>query len=304
MKLAKFEESFNEEKRRCSDQLQEREKEYQKFQGQLKFKFEKERASLNKQVQEKEKDILDCSLRVQELEKEIQKWKNTARALKNGKKDKEQQALNALKMLEETENTYKEKLQRERQALKSQCEKLNQQLKDKNAELFNLHQKVVDELQRSEERLRFANQEDSKLEEMKLQMENRMPSLNEDLEREKKLLDSKIKTLTLSTEMRCHSAIEDLKTEFGVEKRRIYGFFANAFRQFFDSTKQLGEESFKDLVSQVKLEMDRLIRQENSIQRLLKITQYESVEDSVAKLLLSLYRPSKHYLIFVQCQNM
>lgn len=192
MRITQMEESINEEKRKCAEHIQEREKEYQNYHEQLKARFEKEKSNFSKLLQEKEKESLDHNTRNQDLLKELQKWKNTAHILKNGKKDKEQQAINAMKQLDETENSYKEKLQREKLALKSQYEKLNQQLKDKNAELFNLHQKILDELQSNEEKLRTVTQEKAKLDAINQTLEAKMASLNEDLEREKKLQDSKI----------------------------------------------------------------------------------------------------------------
>ena len=123
----------------------------------------------------------------------------------------------------------------------------------------------------------------SQLESEKVHLESKIASQKDEIEREKRLSETKLKTLTITTDLKLRDAIDDAKSKLDSEKRAIYHFGAELFKQFFDPRRQLTDESYRTLLLSAKNELSRMQKQEVRIRRILGAGAGESAESALAR---------------------
>ena len=95
-----------------------------------------------------------------------------------------------------------------------------------------------------------------------------------------------MKATEISITTKAQIDIEIIKTSFSNEKRKLYAFFANNFNYLFDPTQKLTDDNFKKFVIKCSDEMQLLMKQEQSIRRLLGINQGENIEKAISSILV------------------
>ncbi|KAK8889267.1 hypothetical protein M9Y10_034013 [Tritrichomonas musculus] len=246
----------------------------------------------SQELNTKEKLISDMKQKIQQTDKELIQWKRTAELLKKSKVEKDNQILEITTKIQDAERARQKKAASEKASLKAQYEQLMSHAKEKNEDL----RKLVLKSSRALEELQAKNKElmasCTQLSIEKQQNLAKIDCLKEEFEREHRLMDTKLRASALSNELQTQNAIEQIKSQNDYEKRNIFGFIATTFRQFFNASEILSENSFKPLIEKVQSELLRLYKQEASLRKMLGITKNESIEDHISKLLLDYYHSS------------
>lgn len=261
------------------------------FLKQMRDEYEKEKVELLSVIEEKTIRIEGYCKQLVKLEKEASQWKRTAEALKKQKKEKDKELAEIKSQFEEEDNDWKEKIQNEKIIMSQQFNNIIAELKSKNKEYRALLNKTSEALNDSDEKIKILTARLAEAENTNQQNLLKLASQKDEIEREKQLIDTKIKASQLSNEMKCQSMLEKERSNQEMEKRKLFGFVAKSFHQFFDGRKQLNDECFKILIKNASDEIERLMSEDAATRRLLGISPSESIQDSVAKLLLTLYKP-------------
>ena len=81
---------------------------------------------------------------------------------------------------------------------------------------------------------------------------NELQALKEQCERDKKLAESSLKTAVLNAENNFNSRLDEQKTTFENDKRRLYAYVADSFKQFFNPHENIDERTFKSTINRAK----------------------------------------------------
>ena len=242
------------------------------------------------QIEEKDEYLRKATKKIEKLEKELSQWKRTSEIMKNAKSEKDMQYLALATKMEENS----QELQREREEaineLKTEYEKLINEIKQKNKNLKLLIDQTNDSLNTATTQNRTISKENAILIAENQQLKTELDSLQDEHRREKQLTDAKIKAVDLSNETQRLLDIENVRAKFDEEKRSLFEFVALNFHHLFDANEELSNETFKILIEKASRELQKYIRQEATIRRLLGIKQNETPEEAISKLLLSMYQ--------------
>ena len=132
-------------------------------------------------------------------------------------------------------------------------------IQDKDKEI----QQYSDQLNKLKDSYKIINDAKRKLErDMKI-AQSRIETSRQELEREKHITEMKISNITTSAQLKHSSDIDELKSNFENQKRQIYLFVADQFRQFYDPREQINDDSFKDIIKSVKDKIESLYNTQN-----------------------------------------
>ena len=235
----------------------------------------------DEKIQQKDNQIKEMKDKINQLELESAQWKQTAIYLSNIKVDNEQQ----IHKLEEKLEKKKSNQNQEPQKLAQYIQTI-EQFKLQNNELRNM----LDKITKSASDYEVKNNEiKERINELSLEnqrLKSRIDLQTDEIEREKQILNSKMKATEISITTKAQIDTEIIKTSFSNEKRKLYAFFANNFNYLFDPTQKLTDDNFKKFVIKCSDEMQLLMKQEQSIRRLLGINQGENIEKAISSILV------------------
>lgn len=274
------------------DHINEINMEKDAFLKQMRDEYEKEKTELLSIIDNKTKKIEVYCRQLVKLEKEASQWKRATEEIKKQKKERERELDQMQKQAKDDENEWKQRIEREKADLTTQFNSLINELKSKNKELRTLLKNAGTALNESQDKIKDLSLKLAESETNGQQNEVKLNALKDEIEREKQLNDTKLKAAAMSHEMKSQKIVEEERNQQIKDKRKLFGFVAKSFRQYFDGSQQLNDDSFKSLINQVSDDVERMTSQEAALRRLLGIGQSESIQDSVAKLLLSGYRSS------------
>jgi chromosome segregation ATPase len=110
--------------------------------------------------------------------------------------------------------------------------------------------------------------------------------LTEQAEREKRLHEAALRAASLNLEAGFEQRSLEAKSRSEGEKRSLFAFVAEQFRQFCDVSQNLNEGNFRDLVIRVKQEFASLLEMEVALRRLTNTTQNQSVQEAVEQIVI------------------
>lgn len=275
------------------NQLNELKNEHESNLSKLRSKYETERINSSAELTKRDEIIDRLKTQIVSLESEIDTWRRNYDLILSTKEEKDRQISNLLEQLELSDKEYRDRADFEREKLKEQYDMFVNGLKNKNTELVGAHEAASALLQEANNRNKEISERFSSLQRAYDDLKYKTTISNEEVERERKFIEMKNRYELLRQETRYQSVIDDLKASFTIEKRKIISYIAQNFRQYFDAKHELEEESFKIIVTKAREELDRLLNQETSIRHLLGLTSKASIEDAVAKLILSMYQTDK-----------
>lgn len=106
------------------------------------------------------------------------------------------------------------------------------------------------------------------------------------LEREKQLIVGSAKAQTLFVENEFASKLDERINHWEKEKKKIFSYVADQFRQFFNPIDVIDEVSFKNVIANVKQELIKLQSMEIEIRRLVGAQSNQRTEDAVAQIVI------------------
>ena len=270
------------------NKLNMKENQYSNEINSLKRDFQMKFANLQQINLDKELQIEEQKNRINKLQNEVLLWKKTTKSIESTSNEKETEYADYKKRFEE-EKQHQQKMENEIEEIKAKYETAIDQIKIDNSELRNLVQSATKSLDEAQSKNKKITEENAKLSYKNNQFKMQIESIKEQLVRNEQILETKIKAIELSTEAKKNIEIDKVRTDFEIEKRRIYAFFASNFKNFVDIRKQLEDKTIKEIVVKCSNAMNNYVKQDYYLRRMLGITQNESIEASISNLLMSFH---------------
>jgi len=224
----------------------------------FKNKLEKLQLALSRSSKKKKglkRSIVDYMSQSQELEAIIEEQKMSA---ENSKRMVEELNQKLIKMQAEYEKDLNEK-EKAIAMLRKELESANKQVKNGEVMISQFQKQVS----------------------LKKTLRESDESALETLQREKNIAIAKCRAELIAKESKLVSEIDELQAKFEVEKRGLFAYAASMFVDFYDARHQLKDETFKELLSKTKSELERLKKLESTIRSYMAIPKEQSVEDAV-----------------------
>ena len=223
--------------------------------------------------------------------KEIAQWRKTAKLLKTAKEAREHQIQQLLKQIAEQEKKSNEKLITDRKTQQAKYEEIISELRTKNASLTKYLDQSANAISECECKIKELSSVNSQLTIEKNQAFVKCEAQRDEMKREKQLIDTKLKAIELSSQIQIQSLTEQQNSKVELAKHEAFSMVANAFKRFFDPRNQLDEEYVQSLLERASSELDRLLKQDTDIRRIIGISNTDSIQDAIAKILMSAYHP-------------
>lgn len=147
-------------------------------------------------------------------------------------------------------------------------------------------EKASTELADSEKKYHFAKETIVSLKREKIKLESDIKSLREQMKRDKQLSEADTKTKILQAESNYASRIQDNKNRWENERKRIFAFAADEFRQFFNPSEAMDERAYKSLLARIKKELDKLSAADQNIRRLVLAGPHQPTDEAVAQMIM------------------
>ncbi|OHT01163.1 hypothetical protein TRFO_01791 [Tritrichomonas foetus] len=242
------------------------------------------------QIEERDEYLRKASHKIEKLEREVSQWKRTSELMKTAKSERDQQYNTLITKMEESNQKCQKARDTEITEIRAQYERIIEEIKLKNNNLRNMIEQANDSLNEATLQNKNMSVENAQLTTENQQLKTDIQTLLEEKKREKQLTDAKMKAIDLSNDTQRLLDIENIKARFDEEKRSLFEFVALNFHHLFDAREELSNETFKLLIEKAANELQRYIRQEATIRRLLGIRPSETPEEAISKLLLSIYQ--------------
>lgn len=227
----------------------------------------------------------EANLKISEYEAALAKAKKQLEAANVSITAREQEAAKIETQRSQLEQQMKMKCEDEKASIVQTYERtiqnLKQQCEEQRRDVTNLQSELkIAQKGQTNSKTHFAQ---LKLAYESLQRE--MMARLEQAERERKLTESSARSRIVAAETALVAKSAENSASFESEKRRIYLFVAEQFRQFFDPHKTIDEKSFRDLIMRVKRELDRLSACDNSVRRIVGAEFQQRTDDAVCQAL-------------------
>lgn len=229
----------------------------------------------------------DANERIEEHEVALNRHKKTIQAQKATIGERDDELARVKQDAYETQQNIIARADEERQQLVDSYERAVAEIRDQCDKHRNDVEKLSKSCAEETKKVKQAKEQILQLKRMKAKLEADLKSLQEQMEREKKLNDNSTKAAILSAETNCASRIDELQTKFDNEKRRIYAFVADNFKQYFSPTDTLDERSFRSVVSKTRDELQTYIASDNAIRRMIGADSRQTTDDAVAQLVMN-----------------
>lgn len=217
----------------------------------------------------------------------IEHLKNTIQAQKSTISERDREIANLKQSSDNSINDLTEKASKEKKQIIKSYEKAVEEI----TEQCNTHRRDVEKMAKVvAETEKKCKQYKSKLMQIKrenLKLNTEIQSQKEQNDRDKKLADSTARSAILTAETNFNTRLDEQKSKCETEKRRIYSFIADTFKQYFNPHEGMDEKSFKSIVSRARDELSRLIASDLAIRRLVGAASHQKTDDAVAQLIMN-----------------
>lgn len=157
--------------------------------------------------------------------------------------------------------------------------------KKQNDELRNLLSNSTESLKGLEDKNQELILTNSKLSIENKKLQAKVNIQIEEMNRQSQILNTKYHALQLASSTKTQMEVDEAKAQFSNEKRKLIGYFIKNFSFMFDPNERLTEDNFKKWVQKYSIEIQKLIKLEQTIRRLLGIGKNDSIEQSIIKLI-------------------
>lgn len=256
-----------------------------------------EQLDMTKSICQKMKNDCDLQLRRKDQElikaqKEAEKAQHTIDKLKARNEQLKEQIDEKIAQCEKLEESISQIKKSTKDQHAIQLKNINEQCNEAIDNLKNELQQKEDEIQKSKKRVKDAMLKCDQLTESKnslmaekQQLLNRIDAKKKELENEKKLSATKLKAISLSSDMKLRNETETLKMDFEQQKREIFHYAAEVFKQFFDPRMQMTEATYKAILQNARTKLDLSAQQDEAIRKMLGIVGNENIESALLQLL-------------------
>jgi chromosome segregation ATPase len=144
-------------------------------------------------------------------------------------------------------------------------------------------QRLAEELAGSERRLKDGKAQILELRREVQRLEKDAHSLDDQMEREKRLHEAALRAAALGAESESAARLNEQKAHTENEKRRILAYVAEAFKQFFNPQEVIDETAFRHVVLRARDELAALVDLNQAVRRIVRASAHQKTEDAVAQ---------------------
>ncbi|OHT06691.1 hypothetical protein TRFO_25146 [Tritrichomonas foetus] len=173
----------------------------------------------------------------------------------------------------------------ERNQIVSSYESAIAEVKAHSEEQRNDVEKLVQDLSDAKKKKKKARNCANQLRSEKMQLEKDIEALKLQVQRAKKVAEAAAKSQLASAEAEFNSKIDEQRTNLENEKRKLFAFVADQFRQFFNPHDSLDENTFRCLVSKASSELIRLMSSDMAIRKMVGADVRQKTDDAVARII-------------------
>ncbi|OHT10468.1 hypothetical protein TRFO_20206 [Tritrichomonas foetus] len=241
----------------------------------------KEIISLNRQIETMKKEIDELNDIISEKENVINRQKNIISQQKNEITEKTQE----FSSFKDKEDEYQRKYQTEKSQLVQTYENAISEIQKRCGDQRSDVEKLSNELLTTQNKLKQAQGQISKLKKEKKRFEESNKLLEEQVAREKQLAELAAQNKITAVEANCAQTIEEAKSKLEAEKRKIYTYAADEFKRFCCPLEHIDDRSYRSLISKVKKELDRLTESDEMVRRIAGAVPKQPTDEAVSKLI-------------------
>lgn len=222
---------------------------------------------------------------IENYELSISRLKTTIEKNQHEIKEKEKMILELTNDKNSFAVSIEEKYKQEKENLIKSYEKVVSKIKKQCDNQRTDLEKVSLDLAASEKRNSSCKKAIVTLKRDKIKLENEIKAIYDQVKRDRQINEADTNTKILAAETGFSRKLNDYKNKHESEKKRIFSYAANEFRQFFNPSETLDEKSFKSLLSKIRREYDKLSFSDANVRRLVGANPNQPTEEAVAHIL-------------------
>lgn len=282
-------EELSDSKNLTSKDYNEAQKEIEAIMIEQSAKYEEMKQDLNMEIRTKNDQIVSLENKLKETEATAKKWEeNSLKVQEETRKVKSEMNLAIIEKDDQFARMVHQKEQ-ELQQIKDYYQSMIDQLNGKANETDFVIQSNLKEMKEHDQLMKQMQQQIADLTFQLQKADLTAQSQIDSIERKKKLAVAQLKAQLMAVETKYSVIADEQKHKWEAEKRSLFCYFAQQFGPFFDAKQSLNEESFKQIVNKIKIELDKHKKQEQTIRKLLKANENQTTEDALADLVLSIH---------------
>lgn len=263
--------------------IQEHDEQIQQQTSKLQGTVEKLKSQLRsnkQQYKSLESEYHACNEELQRMGQQLNQLRSLQAQREIECKEMQRQAEENEKALADRFDKDKESLQ---ESFKETLHKLHEQCEKHREDVKQLNQRIAD----SDIATSNLKAQNAKLLKEKLRAVNEMTQMREELKRNTQLVEQTIRSNKATAECNYNKSLEEYKNKIDNEKRALYAYAADSFREYYDPGSKLNESSYKSLLDEVHEIIDKLQKTDTKIRNMVGATNGQTTEDAVAHLLMS-----------------
>lgn len=243
-------------------------------------------SSLKKQLRSQKTAYDQLESDYRDAQDDLNRSRTQLQTLKSQKAQRDAEFAELRKQLEENERAAQERLEREKESLTEsfnetvaklheQCEKHREDVKHINDQL-------------AEQQILVANQKAqiSKITKEKLKAINEMTQMKDQMKRDQKLMEQTIRTNKAQAESQYSAMLENYKQKIDSEKKNIYAYGLDAFREYFNPGSAIDERSYKSVIDKARERINQLQASDSKIRNMVGASNNQTTEDAIAQMIL------------------
>jgi hypothetical protein len=187
---------------------------------------------------------------------------------------------------EEQQQWFSKRLDLEKKKLSDEYERVIIDFRERCEKQREDIEKLTLELSEVEKRVKAGRVKILELKRMNVRKEKDIETQGKQIEREQKLREAATRAAVLNAEEMYGTKLEDCRAQWETEKRKIFGFIADNFKQYFNPQDLIDERTIKQVVKKAKKELVALNEDNGAVRRIVGAQPYQKTVDAVAQALI------------------
>ena len=248
--------------------------------------FEEQISNLKKQIRAQKAAYDQCEQERTEAINALNQCRAQLTSVKSALAQRESEFSELQNTLEEQQKAAIERLEREKASitesyqttidkLHEQCEKHREDVKEINAQLADRDINIAN-----------LKAQLAKVTKEKLRAINESSQMKEQLKREQKLMETTIRSNKAQAESQYNARLEEFRNKADSDKKSIYAFGVDAFRDYFNPGSAIDERSYKAVIEKAREKIAQLTRSDQDVRRMVGAGDNQTTQDAIAQLLL------------------
>ena len=232
---------------------------------------------LAQRLKSSEEQLMNSEIAMNKLKKVVQNMKNTI-----NEKNEKLELTKADFDLKINELTIK--YETEKQQIIKSYESAISEMKNESEEQRKDVEKLVQDLSEAKRKAKKSKDLTNNFKQEKSQLEKEIESQKLKMQKVKQFAETTAKAQLESAEKDFISKMEASKARHENEKRSLYAFVADQFRQFFNPQDSLDETTIKAIITRASSELTRLASSDFAIRKMVGAEMQQRTDDAVAQL--------------------